>query len=237
MPSYYTKRSRAKRSRSKSSKSSSAIQSTRRTKSSNSRTWPYAIRGGGPFFDPFPDKMRAILRYSEVVNLPLDTAGAPGVNLFRCNSIYDPNQSSIAGFQPYGHDTYESIYNHYRVLRATIVISPTSGANGILGCSITDDTTIQANYDTVRMTKGTIFKCLNPGAAQPTITQVWNHGQFMTPNSDALSASFGSNPVEQSYFHVWGEAKNSTATQGDMSVCVSITYECEFDELRDLGQS
>ena len=154
MPSAYPL---AKRSRYVSSERASSRTPRTTSKFKQRRTqWPYASQKSYKFYhDPFPALMRCRLRYS--TNLSLNaTSGVIAYNLFRCNSIFDPDYTGV-GHQPYGHDTYQQIYNHYRVESAVISVSHCTGVNGVLGISLTDDTTVETDYDTVKERKGTVM--------------------------------------------------------------------------------
>ncbi|WP_445779482.1 hypothetical protein, partial [Shewanella sp.] len=87
-------------------------------------------------FNPFPATMVARLTYSAVINIDANTV-SPGYHLFRANGIFDPDYTGI-GHQPYGRDTYASIYNHYRVLKSNCTAISTLGANLIYGISMKD---------------------------------------------------------------------------------------------------
>ena len=107
-------------------------------------------------FDPFPAKMVCRLRYYDQISLDPST-GVTIHHLFRANGINDPDQSGV-GHQPYGHDTYASIYNHNRVLRSTIVVKCISaGSDGVWGISRTDDATVSSDMSTNVEQKGTVF--------------------------------------------------------------------------------
>lgn len=201
------------------------------------KTWPYRTPGWGPMWDPFPNQATAIMRYSEVISLNPGIA-TPAAYLFRANSIFDPNFSGI-GHQPYGHDTYSSIYNHYCVTSSVITVQSTTSANGVFGVSVTDDTVVQADYDTIRETKGTAVATMLSGGSPPKIYQKYNRrAQFGDlQNVNAQSANFGANPAELSIFHLWAEGTDSGADPGVFKFMVTITYVVRMWELKDLGQS
>lgn len=201
------------------------------------KTWPYASRGLGMLFDPFPSKITATMRYSTTINLD-PSLGTPAPYLFRANSIHDPDFTGI-GHQPYGHDTYALIYNHYNVRSCIITMTPTTVRNGIFGCSITDDSTVQSDYDTIRETKGTkMAPMIAEGGQLPTVKNYYNVNQnFDIPFQKATSASFGASPSEGMYFHCWFEAQNSTSDQSSANFLITLTYIVDMWELRDLGQS
>lgn len=200
------------------------------------RTWPYARPGMSQMWDPFPSKARAILRYSCPINLSA-TAGLNDAHLFRANGIQDPDFTGV-GHQPYGHDTYLSIYNHYNVVRSTITMQPTGTSECIFGISLCDDSTVQGDYDTVKETKGTVFAVHGAGNPTPKLTKTFDVNQnFDLPYQKATSANFGANPSESMIFHCWAQAKNGSATMSSAAFVITISYIVDMWELKDLGQS
>ena len=106
------------------------------------------------YYDPFPRSMRAILRYSDTFNLEPGLGGTSH-QLYRATSIFDPNLTGV-GHQPYGHDLYQQVYNHYKVIKAVIKVTAVEGeGNAIFGVTQTDDSTVSSTYDTVREIKPT----------------------------------------------------------------------------------
>lgn len=184
-------------------------------------------------FDPFPSKMRCRLRYSQ--GKTLSTAGSVATTLFRANGIFDPDFSGI-GHQPYGHDTYESIYQKYIVVNSYISVSVLSNTNqGAIGVSVTDDNTVQGNYNTIKETKGTKWIPITYTGA-PTVTNRFSLSMLDEAQQSNCQSTFGSSPNQQMFYHVWYCAKNEgTDTAIDVNVC--ITYDVEVCELKDLGQS
>lgn len=68
----------------------------------------------------FPSTKTVSLRYVE--NLTFDPgASTSAVNVFRVNSIYDPNYTGV-GHQPMYRDNYAAIYETYRVNHASIAM-------------------------------------------------------------------------------------------------------------------
>lgn len=200
------------------------------------RIWPYPS-GMSPLWDPFPAKAKALLRYSQVVEINPAT-GIPSAQLFRANSIHDPDFTGI-GHQPYGHDTYASIYNHYNVRSATITMTPTTSTNGIYGITLTDDSTVQADYNTVRELKSTRMSTNSISAGNPkTVTNYFNvNKNFDLPFQKATSASFGASPAEGMIFHCWFEGSSNTVDPQNTSFLFTISYVVDMWELKDLGQS
>jgi len=185
-------------------------------------------------WDPFPAQATAILRYNTTITISPD-AGLAGAYLFRCNSIFDPDYTGV-GHQPYGHDQYDRIYNHYKVNYSTIVLTPVINGEGMFGCTITDDPTINVGFDTVKEIKNTNMKAMGANGVPDKVTQYYNKNQVFTPASDGIGANFGANPSEQAFFHVWFTAKDSTSTP-TLILNVSIAYNVTMSELKDLGSS
>lgn len=184
-------------------------------------------------FDPFPSRMSCRLRYSSGVSL--STTGAIATYLFRANSIFDPDYSGI-GHQPYGHDTYASIYNKYIVKASYITVSLVSNSTqGMLGISLTDDNTVNGDWNTVRETKGTKYIPLTFTGA-PTVTNSFKADYLDPSQKDLMQASFGANPNQVQFYHIWYDSKNPT-TESAIDIVVNITYDVDVCELKDLGQS
>jgi len=200
------------------------------------RSWPYASFNQ-QLFDPFPAKMRCLMRYKETVNIG-STLGVPGAYLFRANSIFDPNATG-GGHQPYGHDTYANIYNHYNVRNATITMRPIRIPDGVVfGISLTDDASVQGTYDTFCETKNTRMSVADEGTPRNAVIMKFNvNSNFDVPYQKATSAQFGATPSEQMFFHCWVEGRNSDASSGTCDFLVTISYEVDMWELKDLGQS
>jgi len=188
------------------------------------------------YFDPFPRTMRAVLRYSETISIDA-TALSPAHYIFRAGSIFDPNYTGV-GHQPYGHDTYSRIYNHYRVVKSVCKISNGNvGANNIMGITLTDDVSTQADYDTLREVKPTKFIPLCNTNESHTLSMDYNSAQAFPGQGQATTALFGSNPAEEMYFDIWTQGMLTTINPTALAVTVCIEYYVEFSELRDLGPS
>lgn len=232
----YSKRSRS-RSSSTSGKRSRFAKTQGKAKTTGvMRSWPYASFNQQRF-DPFPSKMRALLRYKETVNIGSEL-GVPGAYLFRANSIFDPNATG-GGHQPYGHDTYSTIYNHYNVRSATITMRPIRIPDGVVfGISLTDDASVQGNYDTLCETKNTRIGVADEGTPRNAVVMKFDvNSSFDVPYQKATSAQFGATPSEQMFFHCWVEGRNNGATSGICDFLITISYDVDMWEIKDLGQS
>lgn len=200
------------------------------------RLWSYP-QGLTTYFDPFPTSMRAILRYSEVFGAD-PGAGGTAHYLWRAGSIYDPNFSG-AGHQPYGHDTYATIYNHYRVIKAVAKVTWTQVSGpALVGITMTDDGSVNTTYDTVREVKPTKYACVTT-SEMSSLTQTYIAADvFRADTGSKTTALMGTNPDDEYFFDVW--AQSPTGALGDVGGLfgvINIVYYVEFSELKDLGGS
>lgn len=193
---------------------------------------------------PFPTRMVAKLRYCETVAIQTAVTNQ-GAVFYSCNSIYDPYKSG-AGHQPYGHDTYSTIYNHYTVLKSKCKFQMTQSSAVLqantYGGTIEDDTSpASLSFDAWRERPNCKEHMLviNAGAEQRPLTLYWDRNKRF-PKQDtylALSAPFGADPAEQEYFMLVAQSASVGLSLGTVYVSVEIEYTCEFYELKDLGSS
>lgn len=230
-------RSNKKRGRSYSRGASISLSSLNKQDGHTRRGWSYPS-SGSMLFDPFPRRMRSILRYSQTFTLTSILPSIPVWQTFRAASIYDPDYTAV-GHQPYGHDTLATIYNHYHVIQSDIKLTATSeGSNNIMGLMLTDDVSIYSNYDSMREVKPGKVLPLGQGPIPSSLTMRYNYKkQFGNLQRDDLSALYGNNCLEDMYFICWVEAATNTTVASSCTFMANITYIVESYELKDLGSS
>jgi len=192
--------------------------------------------------NPFPLQNIVKMRYGCVIQLNASAAGSDKW-LFYANSIYDPDYTG-AGHQPYGHDTWASVYNHYEVQKSRISCTFTSDNNSttntatqIVGIAIKDDLTVESNFDTIREAKGAHYGLMNV-SSKKTITNGFNMKKmFPRTSSESSGAQFGANPTEQAIYQVFITGITGAADPAPTNVMVTIDYTVRVWELKDLGQS
>jgi len=192
---------------------------------------------------PFPTRMLATLKYTDTI--PLQSALVPILSVFySCNSIYDPYRSGL-GHQPYGHDTYATIYNQYTVIRSkcTFQLGQNSAVLNLnsWGGGIADDTATTAAFDT--WTERPTYKVErlqnNAGPGAKPMVLYWDRNRrFPDPDTaQSLSANFGSNPAEEEFFELIAQGAASGVSLGTVFMMITIEYVCEMYEPKDLGSS
>lgn len=187
------------------------------------KTWPNN-KGWTRYYDPFPTMQKAILRY--VTDVSLDAAaGTVDHHLFSATSIFDPDYSGV-GHQPYGHDQYSRIFNHYRVDKCIITASTGStGSNNILGVGLQPDPTLILQADQARERKGVTFAPIGNDPASSKLQMTWtNKSTFPVDTSDSYAALFGANPDENVYFDVFTCGNLPSNNPTALAVTVTLTY-------------
>jgi len=196
---------------------------------------------------PFRGRTTARLTYCDSLSLTpgggLDTSNY----LLRCNSIFSPDANGGAGaHQPYGHDTFATLFTHYSVKKATLEMAcgeqNSVGSNWfpmMVGAYINDDTTvITVNPSLQREQPGSISKILTNDEHQ-TFSIVYDRDKrFPGFDQNRASSNFGANPAEQAYFNLFTVGNPSVNNDSNTVVFfIKITYEVEMWEPKKLAQS
>lgn len=190
----------------------------------------------------FPPKMVASLRYAETVRLDPGVGTPVGYYIFRCGSIYDPNYTGT-GHQPYGHDTYNTIYGHYRVLNSKLSVTfcpnGTSSTGHIIGgCFISPDAAgVTTDFDLIRERAQGNFKICPDQASTISVSQKYTADKNYPNNVGSLNATFGANPSEDAYFVVWVTSANESIDPSSVDCVVTIDYQVLMWELKALAES
>ena len=226
-----------KRSRAISRSTSSRSTSRNTGLTSVNRGWPYNSLQG-KYFDPFPAKMSAVLRYSQNIKLDPSTI-SPVRNFFNATSCYDPDATAMAtGHQPYGFDQYSLLFNHYIVDKAIITVRNASVAsNTVFGISLVPNTQAENDPNTVRERKGTTWMACPNEMSQQVLKSTYNKKAVFTSAQDSeLTAPVTANPDENYYFDVWTVSNQSTNPPAT-TLAVDITYFVTFSEPKQLNGS
>lgn len=238
MPQYKRKRSRSR----------SSKKYNRRSNWSNDyvRTVPYNSGTGYiSRFNPFPAVHYCQLRYTHELELS-HNAGVIALqkHFYSANSIYKPNATGILGGQPYGHDQYAALYNHYKVLESIITMTPmgpiaTTATNngGAYGITMEDISNIDSSLREVTERKGTTmatFGGRQSGTQGGKLSRKYSVKYYDA--NERTAAAFGNNPLEQFYFAAWMYPVDSNINVTTKWL-ITITYNVKMWELRDFGSS
>lgn len=193
------------------------------------------------YFNPFPSMMRNRMKYVE--NVIITTVSDDAVPYyFSCNGIHDPNITGL-GHQPYGHDIINKLYNHYRVDKSVITVTPSTTVDQtIWGVAITADTAVSVTDNVMQERKmGKYSVCPREDSFHPVyLTMTWKPDlSFPVGGGEQknMNASYGSNPGEQMYFAVWARRPLANLSGVSVSFNVQIEYYVTSYELKQLDGS
>lgn len=201
----------------------------------------------------YPDKLVTSLRYVDTFNLT-GAAGAIGANVFRMNSLFDPDFTGL-GHQPYFYDqlcgaTGNAPYNKYRVIGSKMTVrfaisnAPSLAAANVgpVVVGITTNTSggLYASSVSALMestnTPYTILEDKSGGNNVKTlsVTFVPSRDLGMDVGDDTLAAGYSGNPSSTFYGIPW---KVDTTGNATVIAFVEIDFRVEFFNRNEVAQS
>lgn len=184
------------------------------------------------------------MRYCDSISVAAGTSDVFTKYIFRASSINDPDYTGT-GHQPHGHDTWEQLYNHYRVLGAKITVVATKDE------SVTGEMTVflrGADKDYFLGGPTTASEMMEqPGCqyrrlttAHPTAKMSHKYSAksvFRNTKNAELTALFNANPDENWFFPIYLLNTFAGDTPTKVNLQVQIDYICQLTEPKTLGQS
>jgi len=187
-----------------------------------------------------PVAQRAIvkMKYSEAV-----ATGTDGLYTFNLNSVFDPNRTGI-GHQPYGHDTFATLYNRYRVISCGWRIQclvPSSGNAVNVGCLPANEVLLFTTVSEMRENPRAKYITQSPGGGALTL-----HGKSYIPSlvgrtkaqymaDDRYQAQVGSSPSELAILNIITTSNVDVPLQATIQVV--LEYTVEWFDVKHLNQS
>lgn len=187
---------------------------------------------------PIPQRYIAKMKYAETI-----TTSALGTYEFNLNSIFDPNRTGL-GHQPYGHDTFQTLYNRYRVISCgwRIHFMAQTTSTPITVTSFPGNEVVSfATGAEAKENPRTRYITQNPGAGSTVLKGKQyipslvgrNKAQYMA--DDRYQALMGANPGELAILNI------GTYNNGDVAAAttlqVLLEYTVEFFDIKHLAQS
>lgn len=186
-----------------------------------------------------PQKIIRKLRYQSNKSLTISAAGATNVNVYRINSLFDPDFTGT-GDQPRYFDQYMALYDRYLVLGArvkcTFYNTSSSEQNrcGMVVKTKSADETIGKDYiENERLQRNTLVGVEGGGGNIKTLILNWSGKKWfgkprMTTEYD-LTGSATTNPSTAAYLHVFSD--NPWGYQnGGVRYTLTIDYIVQFKE-------
>lgn len=211
----------------------------------------YSGSYGGAFPDLFPEKKAVTLVYCQQGVLSPASSGLGAVQVFRANSLYDPDLSGV-GHQPRYRDIMASVYERYAVESSSIEVcfwAPGSSSAGqcnvyvTLRPSDTDDPSTASSWETIEENGAIRTKPLGARDGGHDVTKCYQRysARAMFGSSamgeDDLSALFGANPSKSPIFAIGVCPINPSDLIGGIRYTVKIKYHVTaYRKKHDLGQ-
>jgi len=184
--------------------------------------------------NPFPAVEYATLRYVQRVTITPQANGSAGYHSFRATSIHDPDFSGLVdGGQPYGHDTYQGIYKHYKVLSSTCSVQAlTSHSTDFAGWGINvdQDSSFQDDPRWLMASKGSTYTLSSQQQSQRVLSRTYNCNFFR--DQSTLATTFGSDPSQDFFFRIF---TITDKTSRDIECVVTINYRVQMWGVADLS--
>jgi len=217
----------------------------------NRRSFPYRRTAGSVIIRQptgLPDRLYVKLVYREQLSWTT-ASGAIGDNVYRGNSIFDPNLTGSGG-QPMGADQWSNFYYSYTVLGSQIEVisqvnSGTAGTqrHGVTPTNLSNAFTSIDGAEELPYTKAVtpVMGASNPASGQSRIVDYMSTAKVIgvvRPSvqiEDAYGALFTANPTNTWFWHVWNYVPGGE-TQS-LYQQVKITYYCVFETRTELPQS
>jgi len=190
---------------------------------------------------PIAPRALVQMRYTETLLPYLAlSAAAPSFYFFNLNSIFDPNRTG-SGHQPYGHDTYSTLYNRYRVYKVKWSVTLPSDSSlkyqAVIGA--VNHAGTSSTLDAIAEQPGSIMRWVPPGSSSVVVSGTTSlpklHGSTSTEykGDDGCAAAFGNSPNEVLTLRICFYAPNA------MNICptFNLIYFTELFDPIDLAQS
>lgn len=210
----------------------------RKTRAKKQKTTVSALRGIGPL------PSRYITRHKYSTTFTLNALNGYQ-HFFNLNSLFDPDRTAI-GHQPYGFDQLTPLYNRYRVISTSFVVSgiqsDSPGTNIRLACvpmnTITTYPSVSAMCEVPRArfviqgAQGAPLKTLYGKQYLPALVGR-SKAEYMA--DDRYQSESGASPLEFAVLNVMGQTLLDT--NANINAVITMEYVCEWFDLNIVGQS
>ena len=200
----------------------------------------------------FPNKIITKLRYAFNISTGPLTNGVGFDYVFRMNSIFDPDFTSI-GHQPLWHDQYANIYLNYRVLGSQLrckwmpSVYSYNGAYepwivGVTGNRVSTSLLGYTSAQELMELNDTSFDTIGVSGNKNTFVLNYSPASRMSTEAtdDVAGAQMGASPTQTYFAHCWCFMENGNsapATNGELSLTGTIEFTVEFFNLVNPAQS
>lgn len=213
-----------------------------------SRTSKYPRRSSDKNYDfvdigpALPKRIRVVHKFTDNISLA-STAGVGVSKTYRCNSMYDLNQTDVLGGQPILYDTFSPLYRHWCVIGSSIEVTcvPNTANAGCAYLSLLQDDNTSQVLNTIQVSELPESQIKLIGAAQPDAVKVWNKWsarKIFGPNvlaRDDLRGSASADPTEVTFWRV--SLLEQSGLTFTARIMVRITYIAVWSEVAEYSAS
>lgn len=190
---------------------------------------------------PFAQRYITKLKFAQVQFL---SGAGPGAWRYRLNSLFDPDFSGI-GHQPYGFDQLTPLYNRYRVISCSYVVSAVDQSGQYITFA-----TLPANEQVNTLTLSQMrenprcqFAVQAPASAMKQITgKVYlpslvgrNKAQYMA--DDRYQSLVTASPDEAAILNIYVQRMDEGINALNVPLTVTLEYTVEFFDIKNFAQS
>lgn len=198
----------------------------------------------GRSLNPIPQRMIVKHKYATSVSVAAG-GGALASYIFNLNSMWDPDRTGT-GHQPYGRDTYATLYNRYRVISCSYRVAciPSTPARVIQIAALPSNIApgVTSMFE-VREQPRCKYVLQQPGAAQKILSgKVYipslvgrTKAQYMA--DDNYQAQIGSSPSELALLNLYAGAITDDTTTDTFYFNVELEMTCEWFDVNPLPSS
>ncbi len=194
---------------------------------------------------PFPDRLRCVLTYTELVTL-VNNSASVGIQQFCLNDLFDPNFTG-SGAQPLWFDQLSSLYNRYRVYASAIhvrVMCPTTDGTtyGRVCLAPSAATAASLSYADIEAMPRAKFTAISAdGISAVTMTHAATVSEVAgvkdVEGADRLQAQVSASPSERVLWVLAGQSHVPAITAVTIVTEVRISYMCEFFDRKAVALS
>lgn len=197
-----------------------------------------------------PDRTCVRLKYARDIKMTLSGIGAVNSLLYRCNSIFDPQEAVAVDPFPLGYKQYEEFYEKYMVIGSKISVTwkslnqndetnPQSGNASVAITTIANTSDTITDSNEIMCNNRTTYKNLCLQRPYARISKKFNPKRFFGVSklldNQQYGAPFGANPNQEAFWQLscWNPASDNTART--LYVNVMISYICVLRERKNIG--
>ena len=206
-----------------------------------SRFWKPIINHKGPW----AQTAVARLKYNQSVSINPGAAGTAAANVFRANSIFDPDYTGV-GHQPLGTDEWFTMYQHATIIGSKITarfVATSTTETNICGIALTSTTGISTAAGHLMEKRDSYYKVLGTINGKNTVTVVNKYSPkkyfgYRNPMSlGNLRHTDSTNPSEDVLFQVYVAPADLSSDNSAIVANITIEYIVVFAEPTQPGQS